>query len=407
MYLVQQNHIRNRTKKEYEILRLLCRLSKNLYNVTNYTTINYYEANGTFLKYESAYHLVKENENFQLMPSQVAQHTMKMVDKAWISFFHVLKQKQAGSYNRPLDKPHFLPKNGYFVCIFPKDSFKVEGNQLRLSIGRPLTKQYGQQYLYFGMPKTVIGHAIKEIRLIPRQHGLFFDLEYIYLQEPIPTDLDPKQCLAIDLGLGNFATCTSTNGTSFIIEGQGLKSYNRWWNKQKAKLQSQYDIHGIKFGKKMARLLEKRRHIIRNFMAQAVHQIIQSCIDQKLGQLAIGELKGIKQHGHLGKKNNQHFQAIPYGLFKQKLQSKCAVYGIQYTQVNEAYTSQTCHCCGRVRKANRVHRGLYRCDMCKTIWNADINGSINIGKKVASEAFTGLGSSGCVNHPQRITLVTF
>jgi putative transposase len=406
MYLTQKNHVRGCTKQEYTILKLLCRLSKNLYNVTNYTIRQYYETNDNFLRYESAYHLVKMNENYDHMPSQVAQQTMKVVDRSFRSFFSTLNQKRKGNYDKPCNIPSFLPKDGYFLCIFSKDNFKIEDNKLRLTLGQWITKEMGIRYIYFDLPKNVIGHQIKEIRLLPQFRGKFFELEYVYLQEPIPTDLDTTKVMGIDLGLDNFATCTSTNGTAFILEGKGLKSYNRWWNKHKAELQSRYDLNGIKFGRKMYLLNRSRKRKINEFLNQAVNYLIKQCLNEKIGNVVIGELKEIKQHMHMGRKTNQHFWAIPYYQFKQKLQSKCELCGIQYHEVDEAYTSQTCHVCGRVRKANRIQRGLYRCDMCKKAWNADQNGSINIGNKVAPKSSM-IGSSGIVNIPHRITLVSW
>ncbi|WP_287196852.1 transposase, partial [Thermococcus sp.] len=98
-------------------------------------------------------------------------------------------------------------------------------------------------------------------------------------------DLDYSKYLAIDLGVDNFATCVDTIGTAFIIEGRWLKSFNRWWNKEKAKLQSQYDRQGIKFGKKMALLLRKRKNVMNNFMNQAVNYIIKYCLENKIGNI--------------------------------------------------------------------------------------------------------------------------
>lgn len=221
MYLVQKNHVRGLSKKEYTILNLLCRLSKNLYNVTNYTTREYYRINGKFLRYESAYHLVKTNENYGHMPSQVAQQTMKVVDRSYRSFFSTLAQKKKGDYDKPCNMPSFLPKEGYFVCIFPKDNFKVlDDGMLRLTLGQWVTKNLGVRYIHFRVPPHVLGHQIKEIRLLPRFKGKYFEIEYVYLQEPIPADLDTMKFMGVDLGLDNFATCTATNGTSFHTRRQ-------------------------------------------------------------------------------------------------------------------------------------------------------------------------------------------
>jgi len=96
---------------------------------------------------------------------------------------------------------------------------------------------------------------------------------------------------------------------------------------------------------------------------------------------------------NMDKKNNQNFHYIPYGLFKQKLKAKCEYYGIKYIEVDEAYTSQTCSVCGCVSRNNRKHRGLYVCKECGSILNADVNGALNILKKVAPESVR-IGGSG-------------
>ncbi len=105
---------------DYMVLRILSKLSKNLYNYTLYTVRQYYEYMNNFLPYESVYPLVKDNENYRLMPSQVAQQTMKVVDRTFKSFLGLLREVKKGNYKRSVKKPRYLPKNGYFICIFTK-----------------------------------------------------------------------------------------------------------------------------------------------------------------------------------------------------------------------------------------------------------------------------------------------
>jgi len=209
------------------------------------------------------------------------------------------------------------------------------------------------------------------------------------------------------LGLDNFATCVSTDGTTFILEGKGLKSYNRWWNKQKAQLQSVYDKQVIKMGRKLAWLLRKRKNVLNNYMNQAINYLITQCLAKSLGNVVIGELQGIKQNIQLGKNTNQNFVSIPFGVFKQKLKAKCEYLGITYLEVEERNTSKTCAQCGMVRKNNRKYRGLYVCQNCGTVLNADVNGALNILKKVVPESRSrGIGNSGRVSRPERIRIPT-
>ncbi len=98
---------------------------------------------------------------------------------------------------------------------------------------------------------------------------MWFEIHYVYYEdEPVKTNLNYSSYLSIDLGVNNFTTCVprdSTSGTPFNYEGRGLKSFNRWWNKEKAKLQSVYDKQGIRTGKKMSLLLRKRKELYKQF----------------------------------------------------------------------------------------------------------------------------------------------
>jgi IS605 OrfB family transposase len=141
-----------------------------------------------------------------------------------------------------------------------------------------------------------------------------------------------------------------------------------------------------------------------NFLNQSVNIIIKRCLSDKIGNIVIGQIKGIKQNALLGKKNNQHFQSLPFSFFKRKLKGKCELYGINYIETEESYTSQTCCQCGQIRKANRKHRGLYVCKQCKQIANADSNGAINIIKKVFPEFQ--IGDSSVVNTPVCMNIIS-
>lgn len=151
---------------------------------------------------------------------------------------------------------------------------------------------------------------------------MYFEIEFVYNKEKENLDIDVIKYLGIDLGLDNFATIVDTNGTAFIIEGRGIKSFNRWWNKKKAELQNKYDKQGIKTGTKMMKLERKRRYYLRNFMAQAVNTIIKHCIINNIGTIVVGEMKNVKKNCRLGKKTTQNFHYITYGLFKHKCEQR-------------------------------------------------------------------------------------
>ena len=81
MYLTQSNQIRNLSKQQYEVLKEMCWISKNLYNVALYKIRQYYFAEKKFLNYESNYHECKSNENYKLLQAGISQQTLKMADR--------------------------------------------------------------------------------------------------------------------------------------------------------------------------------------------------------------------------------------------------------------------------------------------------------------------------------------
>ena len=58
-----------------------------------------------------------------------------------------------------------------------------------------------------------------------------------------------------------------------------------------------------------------------------------------------------------------------------------------------------CSCCGRKRDANRVERGLFVCESCGTMMNADVSGAVNIRRKRTQNPPTGDMSNGRLARP--------
>ncbi len=67
----------------------MCFLAKNLYNVGTYNVRQHYFNQGEHLNYEANYHVCKENENYKLLNSNIAQQILKEVDSSFRSIFWV------------------------------------------------------------------------------------------------------------------------------------------------------------------------------------------------------------------------------------------------------------------------------------------------------------------------------
>ena len=99
--------------------------------------------------------------------------------------------------------------------------------------------------MYLTLKQQVKHLSKKEIRIIPKQHSRYFEIQYTYEVEEVQRELNKENALGIDLGIDNLCTCVTNTGASFIIDGRKLKSINQYYNKTNAKLQSIKDKQKI------------------------------------------------------------------------------------------------------------------------------------------------------------------
>jgi IS605 OrfB family transposase len=410
MYLTQKNQIRGLSKQEFAALQSLCRLTKNLYNVGLYSVRQFFFAEHEYLRYESNYHFCKENENYTLLNTDIAQQTLKVVDRSFRSFFALIKKSQQGSYRfEQVSLPRYLKKEGYFPLIMPR--IKVKDGFFQIPMSRQFKEEYGSVRIPF--PGRLLGKRLKEVRIIPRCNAQWFEVEFVVEQEPEVEPNKPERAMAVDFGVDNLATCVTTTGASFIVDGKKIKSINQWFNKEMARLQSIKDRQGIKsLTKKQGNLLRDRSNKMRDYLNKSARLIVDACRKSEIGVLIVGVNPGWKQNINIGKVNNQKFVQIPHWQLKSKLSALCERYGIEFREQEESYTSKASALDGDELptynadspkkykfSGKRVKRGLYRSAQGHLI-NADCNGAWNIGRKSKHEGFAGV-CSGALAAPWR------
>jgi len=415
VYRNQKNQVRHLTKQEYVALKTLCRLSKNLYNATLYAIRQYYFTEKKYLRYESAYHALKDNENYKLLNTDIAQQTMKVVDRNFKSFFALISKAKQGDYKfSNIKLPHYLPKDGYFMLIIPR--FTVKDGYFTVPMSNAFKKEFGTVKLPF--PKNLDKKQVKEIHIIPKHNCKFFEIDFVYIQEQQTMQLNPNNALGIDLGLDNLATCVTNTGASFIVDGKKLKSINQWYNKENARLQSIKDKQGIKgLTNRQYRLLTKRNNRVNYYMNKTARIIVNYCIQNNIGNIVVGYNLDWKLNINIGSCNNQNFAQIPHGNLRVKIKSLCERYGINYVEQEESYTSQADFFANDTLpvynadnpqeynfRGKRISRGQYRTYQ-GTIINADCNGALNILRKSNLVDLRVLQARGCLDQPERIRVV--
>ena len=416
MYLILKQQIKHLTKEEYNILRELCRIAKNLTNQAIYNVRQHYFQEKQYLRYEANCYEMKYFENYKLLNSNMAQQTLKNVDQMFKSFFALIKLAKQGKYNfRHIRLPNYLPKNGYTNLIIGQIRLRKD-NILTIPFSNTFKKKYNNK-IEIKIPQVLEDKKIKQIQIIPKFNARFFEIQYTYEIQEENIKLDTNNALAIDLGVNNLCTCVTNTGKSFIIDGKKLKSINQFFNKQNAKLQSIKDKQNIKRQTKQQYLISnKRKNRVDDYINKTCRYIINYCIVNGIETLVIGYNQSFQCKTNLGKRNNQIFTQLPFGKIREKLEYLCKRYNINYVMQEESYTSkasffdddelptynmdnpQTYEFSGK-----RVKRGLYQ-TKDGYLFNADCNGALNILRKSKAVDLTVLCHRGELDTPKRIRI---
>ena len=416
MYLTIKQQVKHLTKEEYNILRELCRIAKNLTNQAIYNVRQHYLQEKQHLKYESNYHELKNSNNYKLLNSNMAQQTLKDVDQMFKSFFALIKLAKQGKYNfKHIKLPKYLPKNGYSNLIIGQIRLRKD-NILTIPFSNAFKKKY-ETKIQIKIPQVLENKKIKEIQIIPKFNARFFEIQYIYEIQEEDIKLNINNALAIDLGVNNLCTCITNTGKSFIVDGRKLKSINQFFNKRNAKLQSIKDKQNIKRQTKQQYLIScKRKNRVDDYINKTCRYIINYCLSHDIGTLVIGYNQSFQNKTNLGKKNNQIFTQLPFGKIREKLEYLCKRYNINYILQEESYTSKASFFDNDELpiynadnpqiyefSGKRIKRGLYK-TKDNYLFNADCNGALNILRKSKAVDLTVLCCRGELDTPKRIRI---
>ena len=414
MYLTVKQQLKHLSKEEYLSLRELSHTAKNLYNQAVYNVRQYYFQENKYLNYQKNNSLLKNSENYKTLNSNMSQQILKEVDGSFKSFFELLKKKNKGIYNAKVKLPSYLPKNSFTTLVI---GF-VRLNEDTLVIPYSNSFKKNHKKISIKIPPILLDKNIKEIRIISKFNARFFEVQYTYKVQEQQRNLDKNHALAIDFGINNLATCVTSKGRSFIIDGKKLKSINQWFNKENARLQSIKDKQ--KYGKKptlrQKYLYSSRNNKVNDYMSKTARKIINYCLENNIGTLVCGYNETFQRNSNIGKANNQTFVNIPFGKLREKLEYLCKLYGLIFVEQEESYTSKSSFFDMDILpkfeaddsqnysfSGKRIKRGLYQTSK-GYIFNADVNGALNILRKSNVADLEVLYTRGAVDTPERIRI---
>ena len=368
---------------KWRFIDQMCARSKSLYNYANFLIRQEFTQNKKYIPYRELNPQLKSHELYKACMSQPANCVLRRLDKTWKSFFVAIKdwKKNPKKYKGMPKLPKYYNKNGRYVWEIPNNTCYLDGEELYFRIRKLQDIKW----------KTKAKGHLLQVRFVPR--GCDYVMEIVTEVEIEVKEKHNNNIAGIDLGVNNFVTLTNNIGEPpIIINGKGLKAINQYFNKKRAAMTNDLIKRNNKhWSYALSKLTNKRFNKVKNFMHHASKFVVQYCLERDIFTIVCGLNNFWKQKTKMGK-NTQSFASIPYNMFIKQLQYKAEQTGIKVVLTDESYTSGTSFLDNEdpikenYNKKRRVKRGLFKTTDGRLI-NSDVNGSLQIIKKVFPNAF--------------------
>jgi len=170
-----------------------------------------------------------------------------------------------------------------------------------------------------------------------------------------------KTPVGIDLGLKDFAT---------LSNGQKIES-QRTYRKYQQKL-------GIAQRANQKKRTKSIHAKIKNIRSDFQHKLSRQLVNDHAA-IFVGN---VNAKGLAKTKLAKSVLDAGWTAFRTMLKYKCENAGVWFEEVNEAYTTQTCSCCGSRQNSPKGRAGLgireWTCQQCGTLHDRDVNAAKNI-----------------------------
>jgi IS605 OrfB family transposase len=342
----------------------------------------------------------------QIGNANLIQPLLRRVVKDFNNYFKAFK-----SYKKNPEKFKVKPRPPKPKKLRYLMDLSVEGNRniFKVQENSLLVKLRNGKWLKVKLPKD-FNYEITSFRLKLLANDLYVDVVYKYPLEAKEPKGEFKA--GIDIGLNELLAVVSDNPNlkSFIVSGKELKAFNQWFNKEKAKLQSQIDNlknelkkRGEEFSQEQKKTIQKeireleirlkvlsahRKRKLDNDLHKIARKLVNLLYETGhktiyIGKNALESKKGI----NLGKKTNQEFVYLPFRKLINLIKYKAQELGMKVEEKDEAYTSKTSPFADifKVRKTKNAklclgeRKGnLFRDFISGKLFHADLVGALNI-----------------------------
>ena len=376
------------TDEQFDLIKELCHLSKNLYNASLYDVRKYYFETKSYRTWQSQRPIFTKNHNpdYYALQSHLAGEVLMQVSRQFISFFN-------NKSNKKKRIPRYKDKKGYNIITFPKITIsrQIEFDEDKQLYTYTLCKRNYNLKIQSTKPN------VKMVKFVYDENNDLIKCFKIYEVEQTKLKKDNSRYFSIDPGLNNIVSIYNNIGIRpLLYNGRPIKSINQYYNKTNAKMRAELPIN-VKSSKKLKQLSFRRNNKIDYEMHKISNHIINEAVKNNISKIFIGNNIGWKNEINTGRRTNQNFVNIPHTRLFNQLLYKSLLKGIEVIFTEESYTSKASFfdkdelpvyggSDNHKFSGRRIKRGLYK-DSKGNLWNADLNGAANIMRKCSDKAY--------------------
>jgi len=273
-------------------------------------------------------------------------------------------------------------KRALVPVSFHHGTFELTGQRVRL----PVAKGHAALWVRLARPIPYPAEQVRAVTLLS-EGGLL----WLSVTAAVPRaqhDLDQGRVAGVDLGIIHpYAVVTQNAG--MLVSGRAIRAESWLHLHDRQARQVAVSRRAPKPGQRGSRrwrhyrLKERRgearhRRRVRQAHHEAAKEVVAFAVEQRVGVLVVGDLRGITATD-VGRVQNWRLRQWRRTHLMQALCDKAELAGIQVRVVDERGTSSTCVACRR--RVPKPGTRRFRCPHCKYQAHRDLVGAANIAAK--------------------------
>lgn len=365
------------TKQQHEKLIKTFGVCRYVYNMYIAMNIDRFKEGKKFMSgYDFSKWLnnVRTKQNQQDMwikevSSKAVKQSIMNADRAYKNFFKGLGKHPRFKKKARQNVKAYFPKNN-------KTDFEIKRHKIKIpTLGWMTLKEFNY------LPQD----AVVRSGTVSQKADRFYISVLCEVPEQ-PKQVPETEGIGIDLGIKDFAVMSNGGVYGNINKTQKVRKLERRLKQAQRKLSRSYKENKFKKAGENCYFNNRQKQICRvqklyqrlaNIRDNYHKNVISELVKTKPAFIAIEDLnvRGMMKNRHLSKAiaKQGFFQ------FREKLQIKCQMHGIELRLVNRFYpSSKLCSCCGHKKVDLTLKDRVYECMNCHTVLDRDLNASLNL-----------------------------